>query len=105
MIPTERMEKLQRLLDDDPSDSFARYALALEFLGRKDVERAMELLRETIERDPAYVPAYQMLGHQCLQRGADDEARSVLERGIAVARSSGEMHAATEMQDDLDMLD
>ncbi len=105
MNPSARLEKLQRLLDADPGDSFTRYALALEYLSREDAEAGMTLLRETIEGDPAYVPAYQMLGQQLARRGEAEEAADVLRRGIDVARAAGETHAASEMQDELDDLE
>ncbi|MDT8324821.1 MAG: hypothetical protein RRA94_11970 [Bacteroidota bacterium] len=105
MNPSQRIEKLRRLLEVDPADSFTRYALALEYFGRDEVDHGLSLLRETLARDPAYVPAYQMLGQQLARQGAAEEASRVLRRGIAVARSAGETHAAAEMQDELDDLE
>ncbi len=102
MNPAQRLEKLQRLLEADPGDSFTRYALALEHIGREEADRGLALLRETIERDPAYVPAYQMLGQQLARQGDVDQAARVLREGISVAREAGENHAAAEMQDELD---
>lgn len=105
MNPQQRLEKLRRLLDADPGDSFTRYALALEYIGREETATGLLLLRETIERDPVYVPAYQMLGQQLARQGETGEAARILGQGIAVAREAGETHAAAEMQDELDDLE
>lgn len=105
MNPAQRLEKLQRLLEADPGDSFTRYALALEYLGREEGARGVSLLRETIARDPAYVPAYHMLGQQLARQGEGAEAADVLRRGIEIARAAGETHAAAEMQDELDEIE
>jgi len=105
MNPSARLEKLQRLLDADPGDSFTRYALALEYFSREDAGMGIALLKQTIDGDPAYVPAYQMLGQQLARLGESEEAAGILRRGIGVARAAGETHAASEMQDELDELD
>ncbi|MCB2206100.1 hypothetical protein KQI65_15265 [bacterium] len=104
MNPAERLEKLEQLLDADPADSFTRYALALEHISRRDTDRGIALLRETIDRDPSYIAAYHMLGQQLAQLGDEEEAGNVLRNGIEVARAAGETHAASEMQDELDDL-
>jgi predicted Zn-dependent protease len=104
MKSSDRLTQLERFLEADPGDSFTRYALALEHIGSGSTERGVQLLRETIERDPAYVPAYQMLGQQYARMGEDEQARDVLERGIVAARAAGNAHAASEMQTELDIL-
>lgn len=104
MKPSDRLTTLQRFLEADPADSFTRYALALEYIGSGDADRGVQLLRETIERDPSYVPAYQMLGQQFARMGEDEEALAVLTLGIETARAAGNMHAASEMQTELDIL-
>ena len=100
----DRLEQLQRFLEMDPGDSFTRYALALEYISRKDPEKGIALLKETLERDPAYVPAYHMLGQQLALLGDHSAACESFTTGIEVARSQGEIHAASEMQDALDDL-
>jgi Tfp pilus assembly protein PilF len=98
MSAGDRLEALKGFLEQDPDDSFTRYALALEYIGRGDESTGIALLRETIERDPAYVPGWHMLALQLVKTGDFGVARAVFEEGIRVARSTGDTHAASEME-------
>lgn len=104
MSPTDRLDQLKQLLEQEPEDAFTRYALALEHISRKMIPQGIELLQETVQRDPSYVPAYHMLGQQFALEGRMDEAREIYQRGIDAARTTGDMHAASEMQTELDEL-
>lgn len=101
---SDRIAQLKDFLENDPNDSFTRYALALEYAGKGEIQIALSLLLEVLERDPAYVPAYQQLGYQYLKLGRLSEAEQVLRRGIEVAREQNDPHAQREMQDALDEL-
>lgn len=101
----ERIGKLKALLEQDPNDSFSRYALALEFAGADDSPQAVSLLEDLLRRDKAYVPAYQQLGYLYERIGRIDEAVTIFKRGISVATLQGDQHAQSEMQDALDSLD
>lgn len=103
-MKADRIAQLKEFLENDPNDSFTRYALALEYAGLGEVQIAVSLLLEVIERDPAYVPAYQQLGYQYLKLDRREEAGQVLQRGIEVAREQNDPHAQREMQDALDEL-
>lgn len=103
-MKADRIAQLKEFLENDPNDSFTRYALALEYAGSGEVTLAVSLLLEVIERDPAYVPAYQQLGTQYLKLDRREEAVQVLRRGIEVAREQNDLHAQREMQDALDEL-
>ena len=48
-------------------------------------------------RDPKYVPGYVQAGRALIRLGRDDEAREILNAGIAEARGQGDEHAAGEM--------
>lgn len=98
----ERITQLKEFLENDPNDSFTRYALALEYAGMGETTLAVSLLLEVLERDPAYVPAYQQLGFQYQKLDRMAEAVQVLKRGIEVARDQTDTHAQREMQDALD---
>ena len=99
-----RREALEAFLAADPDDAFTRYALALEYASSGETERAITCLRDTLARDPRYVPAYQQLGRLCAETGLHAEAADVFTRGIAEARSQKDQHAASEMTQELDTL-
>jgi Tfp pilus assembly protein PilF len=101
----ERIGKLKALLDQDPSDSFSRYALALEYAGASDSSQAVALLEDLLVRDPSYVPAYQQLGYLYEKLGRIREASAIFKRGVHTAAQQGDHHAKSEMQDALDSLE
>ena len=101
---TGRLEALEGFLAADPGDSFTRYALALEHASAGNTDRAAILLQETIARDPAYVPAYHQLGALLARMGRKDEAAAAYQRGIAEARAAKNLHAASEMQQELESM-
>jgi tetratricopeptide (TPR) repeat protein len=100
----ERIARLKEFLEQDPNDSFSRYALALEHAGRGETQVAIVLLQEVIQRDPAYVAAYQQLGYNYASLGNVEDARTILHQGIAKATEVGDNHARSEMQEALDEL-
>jgi tetratricopeptide (TPR) repeat protein len=100
-----RREILEEFVAQDPSESFSRYALALELEKEKRVHEAVEHLREVISRDPGYTAAYQQLGRLLGRIGLLDDARDIYQRGIEAARASGDHRSISEMQDALEMIE
>jgi tetratricopeptide (TPR) repeat protein len=100
-----RLEQMLAFLEQDPDDSFARYAVALEYNSRKEHAKALEYLSELRRRDPDYVAAYFQLGH--IYTGMDEweKAEEALTEGIKVAKRTGDLHSASEMQAALDELE
>jgi hypothetical protein len=94
---TPRMQQIEALLADDPTDSFLRYGLAMEHAGAGDPAEAARLLLEQVATDP-YVPAYLMAGQYLARLGRESEACDVLRRGIEAAQKQGNTHALGEMQ-------
>lgn len=100
-----RRETLEEFVAADPTDSFSRYALALELeKGDNSVEAAGEL-REVIARDPGYVAAYYHLGRILSRLSEIDESRSVYQRGLRAATDAKDQRAVSEIQEALDMLE
>ncbi len=104
MANLQRIEKLKEFLAADPNDSFTRYALALEYHGLGESQRALDALVELTRIDPRYVPAYHQLGHIAAALNRMDEAREHFRRGIEAASAQGDAHAAKEMQEALEDL-
>lgn len=98
MTAKTRKQQLEELLAEDPNDPFLRYGLAMEYVSAGNDAEAVRCFRETFTAAPDYVPAYHQAGQALLRLGRPDEARDVLQRGIAVARTQGNAHAAEEMQ-------
>jgi len=93
-----RRQMLEEFVAQKPDDAFSRYGLALECMNSGDSAAADEHFRELNERNPTYIPGYQMYGQLLAGAGRIEEARKVLTAGIAAAGKAGNQHARSEME-------
>jgi predicted Zn-dependent protease len=94
----KRLAFLEQAVGSGTADSFAHYALALEYRNEKrydDAERTFQALRD---KDPGYLPAYLMAGQTLLEAGRTAEARTWLTAGIELARSKGDQKTLGELE-------
>jgi predicted Zn-dependent protease len=98
----DKIGMLTEILKQNPADSFARYGLAMAYVAEGKSEEALREFAETIERNPDYVPAYQMSAQQLMKAGRTGEAKAMLEAGVAACDRTGNSHAASEMGGMLD---
>lgn len=100
MAKTPRMEQIEALLADDPSDPFLWYGLGMEHAGQGDDAAAVEVFQKLIALKAAdpYIPAYLQAGQALTRLGRDREAAAVFRDGIEAARKAGDDHALGEMQ-------
>ena len=104
-MPSTRLDTLKSMVDQNPTDSFARYGLAMEYRNTGQLEAAIAEFRALMAANPGYAPAY-FHGGQALERiGRIAEARQVYLQGIEVTTRSGDQHARSELQGVLDLLD
>ena len=99
-----RVDYLKEMLAVDPGDSFARYALGLEYLSGNDNEKARDIFEELKTLDPNYAATYYQLGRVYELLGDENEARKVYEKGIYVTASQNDMHTKSELEDALNNL-
>ena len=100
-----RLETLKQFLEKDPNDSFTRYALALEYNSLGELETASVYLKEVIDRDTHYLPAYHQLGQIYAKLNRPSEAKAVYRKGIEIAHATGNSHAKEEMTEELETLE
>lgn len=101
---SKRLAYLEQLVASGKADSFARYALALEYKGAGRVDDALAAFEALRASDPSYVAQYLMSGTMLADAGRRDEARAWLEAGLAAARAKGDAHAASELEGALSSL-
>ncbi len=99
-----RIENLKEMLNTDPNDTFARYALGLEYLSLNEIEKAKDMFVELKTLDPNYVATYYQLGKAYELLGDEYEARKVYEKGIYVATSQSDSHTREELEQALNDL-
>ncbi|MBZ5538471.1 MAG: tetratricopeptide repeat protein [Acidobacteriia bacterium] len=93
-----RLEIFEETIRNSPTDSFAHYALALEYEKAGRFEDSLVTYRRLIGFDPSYVPAFQMCGQLLMRLGRSPEAREILALGLEAAQKVGNGKAANEIQ-------
>jgi predicted Zn-dependent protease len=93
-----RLETLRRIAAQRPTDPFPRYGLAMELRNTGAHEEALSVFGELEAASPDYVPQYLMHGQLLVELGRKDEARAVIERGIAAATRASNGHAEGELR-------
>lgn len=101
----DKITMLSDILQQNPTDSFARYGLAMAYLGDGDTDAALREFQTATDTNADYVPAYQMSAQTLAKLNRDDEAVTRLHAGLAAAQRTGNAHAASEMQALLDELE
>lgn len=94
----DKVASLKEILQLDPSNAFARYGLAMEYVGRGETDAALTEFATCIEQNPDYVPAYQMSAQTLVKVGRVSEALERLHSGIGAANRTGNQHALAEME-------
>jgi len=103
-MPSNRLEVLKSMLEQNPADSFARYGLAMEYANQGNLEQAVAEYRSLLQHNPDYAAAY-FHGGQALEKlGQVEDARAMYEKGIETTARTGDQHTRSELQAALDML-
>ncbi len=103
--PNKRLALLEKLVAAGQADSFARYALGMEYRKDKRFDDAVRTFEELRAADAKYLPQYLMAGQTLVEAGRPADARAWLEAGIALARSQGDMKTLGELEGALGELD
>ncbi len=104
-MPDEsRVAALKQILDGNPDDAFARYALGLEYSGAGETDAALAEFQRLLAAHPDYTNGYFMAAQTLARAERQDEAKSMLQQGIECARRTRNQHALAEMEAMLDEL-
>lgn len=98
----DRIAMLTEILSQQPNDAFARYGLAMAYSEAGQSDTALAEFAHLNAHNPDYVPGYQMAGQLLVKLGRTEEARQILNTGVATASRTGNTHALSEMQALLD---
>jgi predicted Zn-dependent protease len=94
----DRIALLTEVLAQNPGDAFARYGLAMEYANAGEVERALQEFGRLLAAHPDYTAGYFMAAQTLAKTERTEEARKMLENGIASAKQTGNGHAQAEME-------
>jgi Flp pilus assembly protein TadD len=103
-MAASRLEILKSMVEQNPSDTFARYGLAMEYANSGRLELAVEEYRNLLAANPNYAAAY-FHGGQALEKlGRAEDARVLYRQGIETTTRTGDLHTRRELQAALDLL-
>ncbi len=97
-----RIEALTAILSQDPSNFLARYGLAMEYSNAGQFQPALDEFQKLLTANPDYTAGYFMAAQTLVKAGKQDEAKQMLQSGIAVAQRKRDAHSESEMQAMLD---
>ena len=104
LMEQTRLDFLQEALKKNPEDTFARYALAMEFSNTGNAESAWGHFEYLLAHHPDYSATYYQAGMLLWKQGRREEAHKVLSQGIEVTRRQGKSHAQSELEKALEEL-
>ena len=93
-----RVQALEEAIRRSPTESFPRYALALELSSSGRAAEAWPHFEYLLVNHPDYAATYYHAGMLLVKQGREPEARKVFERGIEVTVKQGNRHAQSELQ-------
>jgi hypothetical protein len=94
----KRLEMLEKLVASGKADSFARYALAMEYKKEERHDDALATITALREADADYLPMYLMAGQLLIDTRRGDEAKGWLTLGIELAKKKGDGKAQAELE-------
>ncbi len=103
-MATNRLEMLRQMVAQDPTNSFARYGLAMEHANSGAPEQAVTEFETLIRQDANYAAAYFHAGQALEKLGRIEEARAIYEQGIEVTTRKGDAHTRAEIEAALNLL-
>lgn len=92
-----RKDQILSLLQDNPTDSFLRFALAKEHEKAGEDAGAKAVYESIVQQDPDYVGTYYHLGKLLERLDQPTTADQVYSKGIEITRRLGEKHAMREL--------
>jgi len=95
---SERAKKLIGFIQKNAADSFSKFALALELASAGfPPEKVEALFVSILQQNPAYQGLYYHYGKWLEEQERLEEALQIYEKGIALARSTSDTHALSEL--------
>ncbi len=89
---------LKEVLAADTNNVLARYGLAMEYSKTGATDDALAEFNALIVANPGYVAAYQQAAQTLVNAERFDEAKAMLQRGMAAAEQAKNPHARSEME-------
>ncbi len=93
----DRLNQLLGFLEKAPKDAFLNFAIAKEYEGSKNDEKALEFYLKMKTNTPDYVGFYYHLGKLYVRQNQIEKALLTYKEGMAVAKKVNDKHAFSEL--------
>lgn len=100
----QKVQQLARALKQDPSDSFTKFALALELLKQDDVSKAKVLFESILKQDPDYLGVYYHLGKLYERANRLRDAKRMYTSGLEIAKEQQNERTRLELMEALESI-
>lgn len=94
----KRLAMLEQMAASGQADSFALYALGMEYRKEGRREDALATFAKLRDKDAAYLPVYLMAGQCAVETENAELARTWLEQGVLLAQQKGDTKTLGELQ-------
>ncbi len=82
MHASERIPILQKSLEQNPQDTFVRFALGMEYLRLEQYNEALQYFESLVAQNPDYTGVYYHLGKLYALLGRSEQAQTILREGM-----------------------
>ena len=96
-MESTRLKQLFGFLESMPNDAFILFAIAKEYEGLKNTEKALEYYLKLTKDHTDYVGTYYHLGKLYEKSGDFPTAFRTYKAGMARAKAAGDQHALSEL--------
>ncbi|MFT6867101.1 MAG: tetratricopeptide (TPR) repeat protein [Cyclobacteriaceae bacterium] len=93
----DRIKQLIKFMEEDPTDPFPKYALAIEHL-QIDKQQSRKLFEDLLKNHPDYIGTFYHAANLYSELGEREKAEETFEAGIKKAKALNESHALKELQ-------
>ncbi|MFY0687379.1 MAG: tetratricopeptide repeat protein [Cyclobacteriaceae bacterium] len=92
-----RVEQLQKFIQETPDDPFPKYALGLEYKN-SDLTSAAQSFETLLTEHPEYLPAYYHAAEVFCELNLVEKVKHIYEQGIDLAKKQRDQKALSELQ-------
>jgi tetratricopeptide (TPR) repeat protein len=93
-----RLEKILKLYQEDPGNSFLIYALALEYKAENDLDLSLQYFEKLQNLDPEYLGLYYPLSGIYARLGYKDLAIKSVLKGMELAEKQNNLKTRGELE-------
>lgn len=94
---TARIQQLLAFMQEEPTDPFTVYALALEYL-TDNPGQSLRYFDQLLANHPNYLPTYYHAAQLCADFGDETRATTLYEQGIELARQQDNAKIERELR-------